>query len=110
MTTHFVREALIDPRIAPVAAIGAPVRWRRALFPTPAMGVLSLALLVLFALAAWRLLQWAIVEAHWLGDSSEACPGETGACWAFLVARWKPWLVGDYPSAERWRAAFQARR
>ena len=68
------------------------------------MGALSLALLVLFAVAGWRFVHWAVVGAHWLGDSSEACPGETGACWAFVVARWKPWLVGNYPSSELWRA------
>src|SRR5215471_524533 len=95
LSTHFVRQALIDPRGAPVAA---PIHWRRALFPTPAIGVLSLLLLALFALFGWRFLQWSFVHAHWLGDSSEACPGEAGACWAFVIARWKPWLVGNYPS------------
>ena len=101
MSTHFVRQALIDPRGAPVAA---PIHWRRALFPTPAIGVLSLLLLALFALFGWRFFEWAVVHAHWLGDSSEACPGEAGACWAFVNARWKPWLVGNYPSDQLWRA------
>ena len=104
MTTHFVRQKLIDPRIAPVAPIPALVRWRHALFPTPAMGALSLALLALFAVAGWRFFQWAVVHAHWLGSSSEACTGDAGACWAFVIARWKPWLVGNYPSGELWRA------
>jgi general L-amino acid transport system permease protein len=45
---------------------------------------------------------WAIVDAHWHGSSSEACPGE-GACWAFVIARWKPLLVGNYPSDQLWR-------
>ena len=38
------------------------------------------------------------------GTSSAACPGDIGACWAFVVARWKPWLVGNYPAGELWRA------
>ena len=101
MSTHFVRQALIDPRDAPVAA---PIHSRHALFPTPAISVLSLLLLALFALLGWRFLQWSVVQAHWLGDSSEACPGEAGACWAFVIARWKPWLVGNYPSDQLWRA------
>ena len=37
----------IAPRSAPAAA-PATIRWRRALFPTPALGVLSLLLLALF--------------------------------------------------------------
>ncbi len=103
MTLHFVRRALIDPRVPPVAAIAATIRWRRALAPTPAMGALSLALLALFVMFGWRFFEWAIVYAHWMGESSEACPGEQGACWAFVVARWKPWLVGNYPSHQLWR-------
>ena len=104
MTTHFVRQTPIDPRAAPVAAIAAPVRWRRAWFPTPAMSLLSLLLFALFALFGWRFFQWAIVHAHWRGMSSDACPGDAGACWAFVIARWKPWLVGNYPSSQLWRA------
>ena len=104
MTTHFVRQTPIDPRGAPVATIAAPIRWRQAWFPTPAMSVLSLLLLALLIVFGGRFFQWAIVRAHWLGNSSDACPGDAGACWAFVIARWKPWLVGNYPSSELWRA------
>lgn len=104
MTAHFVRQALIAPRGPPVAAIAAPIRWRRGLFPTPAAGVLSLVLLLVFVVAGWRFFQWAIVHARWLGDSSDACTGDAGACWAFVIARWKPWLIGNYPSDQLWRA------
>jgi general L-amino acid transport system permease protein len=104
MTTLFVRQTPIDPRVAPVAAPAMTERWRRTLFPTPAIGALSLLLLVLFAVAGWRFFAWAIVNAHWRGDSSEACPGDAGACWAFVIARWKPWLVGNYPTDQLWRA------
>jgi len=101
LTTHFVRQAVIGARVAPATA---PIDWRRALFPTPAMAVLSLLLLALFVALGWRFLQWGVVHAHWLGSSSEACPGDEGACWAFVVARWKPLLVGNYPSDQLWRA------
>ena len=102
--TRFVRQTLIDPRLVPAARTPAPVRWRRTWFPTPAMGALSLLLLAAFIVFGWRFLQWAVVNAHWRGSSSEACPGDAGACWAFIVARWKPWLVGDYPVDQLWRA------
>jgi len=102
--TRFVRPTPIEPRRAPVAATPLATRLTRALFPTPAMSALSLALVVFLAFAAWRFLQWALVHAHWLGHSSEACPTDMGACWAFVVARWRPWLVGNYPSSEWWRA------
>jgi len=104
VTAHFVRRTLIDPRIPPTTAMAAPIRWRRAWFPTPAMGVLSLLLLASFIAFGWTFFQWAIVHAHWRGSASDACVDDSGACWAFVIARWKPWLVGNYPSDELWRA------
>jgi len=50
-----------------------------------------------------RFIDWAIVHAHWYGQSSAACQGDDGACWAFVTARWKPLLVGDYPVDHLWR-------
>lgn len=102
--TQFVRRILIEPRAVPAVSAAALERWRRAWFPAPGMGLLSLLLLGAFAVFGWRFFQWAIVHAHWRGSSSAACPGDTGACWAFIIARWKPWLVGDYPSDQLWRA------
>lgn len=101
--THYVRQTPIDARGAPAPA-GMSLRWRRAFFPSPAIGAVTLSLLVLFTLFGWRALQWALLNAHWAGASSEACPGDAGACWAFVTARWKPWLVGNYPVTELWRA------
>ena len=103
MTTHFVRSSLIGARAAPIDATALPVRWLRAACPTPAKGALSLALGALFIVLAWNLIEWAFLRAHWLGTSSEACTGDAGACWAFVVSRWKPWLVGNYPSEQLWR-------
>jgi general L-amino acid transport system permease protein len=100
--TRFVRTTLLDPRAAP-GEMRASDRWRRALSPTPAIGVLSLVLLAILAVAGWRFVQWAVVHAHWIGQSSSACPGDAGACWAFVTARWKPWLAGSYPSDQLWR-------
>jgi general L-amino acid transport system permease protein len=101
---HFIRRAPIVAREPPVADVSAWSRMRRVLAPTPATAVVSLLLLALIATAGWRLVDWAIVNAHWTGASSEACRGEQGACWAFVVARWKPWLVGNYPVEGLWRA------
>jgi general L-amino acid transport system permease protein len=99
-----VHETLIAPRAAPVAAVPARTRWRRTWFPTPLLGALSLLLLAALLVVGWRFLQWAVIHAHWAGSSSEACVGDDGACWAFVIARWRPWLVGSYPAAELWRA------
>lgn len=102
--TRFVRQTLIDARAVPMVASARLSRWRQAWFPTPAMGVLSLLLLATVVVFGWRFFQWAFVHAHWRGTTSDACPGDAGACWAFIFARWKPWLVGNYPSDQLWRA------
>ncbi len=102
--TRFVRQTLILPRALPAPAAAPLVRWRRAWVPTPAMGILSILLLLALIMLGWRFFLWAVVDARWRGTTSEACPGDAGACWSFIRARWKPWLVGDYPSDQLWRA------
>src|SRR3954471_17407104 len=96
-TSRYVRGALIAARPLPAATTPALTRWRRVWFPGLAMGWISLLLLFVVILLAVRFLDWAVVNAHWTGTSSDACPDSRGACWAFVTARWKPWLVGDYP-------------
>lgn len=102
---RFVRPTLIEARSAPGTSTSALARWRRAWFSSYAMGTILLLVLAGFVPLGWRFLQWAVLNAHWLGSSSQACPDGQGACWAFVIARWKPWLVGDFPSDQLWRAA-----
>lgn len=100
---EYLRTLPLEGRPAPLREPG-PGRWRRIWFPTPALGVFSLLLAAALVFFGWRFLQWAIVHGQWSGTSSESCPNEHGACWAFVIARWKPWLVGTYPDAQLWRA------
>jgi general L-amino acid transport system permease protein len=56
----------------------------------------------------WRLLDgivsWGIVTAVWTGDDGKACQAEgTGACWAFVKAKFGQFMYGRYPDEERWR-------
>lgn len=104
MSAVFVRDDLIAGRPAPRSAPPALQRWREAWFGSPAMGALSVLLIASFVFLGWRFVDWALLHAHWRGTNSAACEGEAGACWAFVTARWKPWLVGDYPSDQLWRA------
>lgn len=97
----YVRQSLIQPRPAPT--LSALARWRAALFPTPGASFATVVFIAAFVYLILAFLGWAIVHAHWRGSSSDACPGDDGACWAFVVARWKPWLVGDYPADQLWR-------
>ena len=101
--TEFLRALPLEPQPAPAAA-PARARWQRVWFPTPALGVLSLLLAAAVVFVGWHFLQWAVVNAQWRGTTSESCPNQHGACWAFVIARWKPWLVGNFPDAQLWRA------
>lgn len=94
----------IEARPAPTASVPALVRFRRTWFPSPAMGVFSVLLGAAILVFGWQFLQWALVHGQWRGTSSAACADEHGACWAFVIARWKPWLVGGYPDSQLWRA------
>jgi general L-amino acid transport system permease protein len=105
MTAHDVHDALIAPRVAPVRAVPITAIVRRLLFPSPSIGLVSVVLVAALIVYGARFASWALLNAHWLGISSEACAGDAGACWAFVIARWKPWLVGNYPLELLWRPA-----
>src|SRR5262245_47255684 len=97
-------ESSIDARPAPVAEVPTRVRLKRTWFPSPAMGVFSLLLAAALLVLGWRLMNWGVLQGQWSGTTSASCANEHGACWAFVLARWKPWLVGNYPDAQLWRA------
>jgi general L-amino acid transport system permease protein len=103
--TSFARSALVEPRPPPVDPRSTALRWRHRWLPSPWLGTLALLLAAVLLVVGWRFLEWGVLNAHWRGTSSAACPGDDGACWAFVAARWKPWLVGDYPADQLWRPA-----
>lgn len=90
------------PSIAPVAG-RTPLAWvHRNLFPDWRQGLLTI--VVLWAL--WQtvppLAQWLFLDAAWRGDR-EDCIASSGACWAFVNARWAQFIYGFYPVEHRWR-------
>ena len=105
MTAAFARGMRVEPRPPPVDARSLALRWRQRWLPSPALGALALLLAVVLVIAGGRFFEWGVLHAHWRGTSSAACPGDDGACWAFIAARWKPWLVGNYPAEQLWRPA-----
>jgi len=48
-------------------------------------------------------IDWALIDAVWHGESADACPRDRGACWAFVTARWQQIIYGQYPGALLWR-------
>ena len=77
--------------------------WLRAnLFSTPLNSLLTLATLYLLYAGIPPLIQWALIDADWLGSSRDDCTSG-GACWVFVGNRLNQFIYGFYPESEQWR-------
>jgi general L-amino acid transport system permease protein len=93
-----------DPMRPPRSEVGLVGWLRHNLFSSWSNTLLTLIGLYV----AWKLIggvvSWGIVNAVWTGDSGEACRAEgSGACWAFIKAKFSQFVYGRYPETERWR-------
>ncbi len=111
--TGFVRtqdEASLPP---PIKTSGLAYWARTNLFATKIdsiMTVIAAAILVWFVPA---LVRWLFIDAQWTGTDRTFCTtvaqggihaeGWSGACWAFVGAKWKQFMFGRYPVSEYWR-------
>ena len=92
-----------SPDLPPPRPTIGIVGWlRRNLFSTWYNVVLSV-------LAAWLvyqlvppLINWALIDADWTGNSREACSRQ-GACWVFIKEWIWQFIYGRYPADQRWR-------
>ncbi|MCG7599543.1 amino acid ABC transporter permease [Halomonas sp. McH1-25] len=93
---------MIAAREAPDQRRGVAGWLRANLFSGPINSVVSVITIVILARLLWPFIEWAIVDADWLGSTREDCTGE-GACWVFISARFESIVYGFYPEAARWR-------
>ena len=99
---HHDRAEMLPERPAPIASVG-PIGWMRAnlfsSYPNTALTLLALALL-------WwivpPMLDWALLDADFTGESGRECTAE-GACWAWFDQRIDQFLYGFYPAEAYWR-------
>lgn len=115
---QFVRTEMAGHEQPPRATKGI-MHWLRAnLFATKFDTVLTL---LGIALTLWFLppaIKWLFMNAVWTGTDRTACltalqggvqaDGWTGACWAFVDAKFPQFLYGRYPLDERWRVNLTA--
>ncbi len=99
-----------EPVLAPPRGQAGQLGWlRRNLFSSMTNTILT-ALAILFI--AWivpPLIRWAFIDAVWVGKGREACVADrTGACWAFVGAKFGQFMYGRYPADERWRVNLTA--
>lgn len=114
----YVRTTMVSPELPPAKDRGI-VKWFRVnLFASVTDTVLTL-LAILFI--AWYLppvLRWAFVDASWVGTDRTVCAtiaqggiqpdGWSGACWAFVNAKFQQFMYGRYTLSERWRVDLTA--
>ncbi|MFW3614884.1 amino acid ABC transporter permease [Billgrantia antri] len=93
---------MIEARPAPKSTVG-PLAWLRTnLFSGPVNSVFTLLGLYLLYLLLTPTIQWAFINADWIGTSRDDCSRE-GACWVFVSARFTQFIYGLYPRGEIWR-------
>ena len=106
--TAYVRRDMIGPMPPPLAATGFVGWLRRRLFGSISNSVLTLASLLLLIVLAVPAIRFLLIDAVWDGASRVDCLEETlgrpvGACWPFVVAKFKQFIYGFYPENEIWR-------
>lgn len=72
------------------------------LFGTPLNSVITVVTVALLAWIIPPLLRWGIFDATWTGTSTD-CAAASGACWAFVGAKFRFILFAFYPPALQWR-------
>ncbi|MDO6685915.1 MULTISPECIES: amino acid ABC transporter permease [unclassified Agarivorans] len=98
MSVHQFRPDLAPPNLS-VGFVG----WlKKNLFSSWLNSLFTLFILYLIIPPLASAIQWAFLQADWIGDSREACTSD-GACWVFVADRFSQLIYGFYPSAERWR-------
>ncbi|WP_111414903.1 amino acid ABC transporter permease [Billgrantia lactosivorans] len=97
-----IQHKMIAPRPAPRSTVG-PLAWLRAnLFSGPVNSFFTLLGLYLLYLLLTPTIQWAFLNADWIGTTRDDCSRE-GACWVFVSARFTQFIYGLYPRGEIWR-------
>lgn len=114
----YVRTEMALAEAAPRGEKGPGAWARRNLFATPADSALTIIGLLLIAFILPPFFNWAFVNAAWTGTDRSACAtvaqggaqpdGWSGACWAFVNAKFMQFMLGRYPDAERWRPILTA--
>lgn len=85
------------------AASWRPVVWmRKNLFSSWFNSLLTLFCLWLMWQLIPPLLNWAFLQANWVGTTRADCTRE-GACWVFIHQRFGQFMYGLYPHDQRWR-------
>jgi len=103
--------ALAEP--APAGERGLYAWVRKNLIATPGDTILTILGIAVVAWILPQVINWAFINAQWTGPDRTVCAtvsqggvrpeGWTGACWAFVNAKFGQFMFGTFPIEERWR-------
>ncbi|TJV42993.1 MAG: amino acid ABC transporter permease [Mesorhizobium sp.] len=111
MTWVRTEMALAQP---PPASVSGPIAWvRKNLVGTVGDTILTILGIIIVAWVLPQVVGWAFINAVWTGPDRTVCAtvaqggiqpdGWSGACWAFVNAKFGQFMFGTYPVEERWR-------
>ncbi|MBB5572420.1 MULTISPECIES: amino acid ABC transporter permease [Rhizobium] len=114
----FVSKTIL-PQLPPPSSEKGVIHWvRKNLLATPQDVVLTILAIAFLAWAIPHVVNWLFVQAVWNGTDRTFCAttvqggtqpdGWSGACWAFVRAKFTIFMVGLYTPDERWRPALVA--
>lgn len=86
----------------PSTSVGAYAWLRTNLFSSWLNTLLTLGAIYLLIVLVPPLVDWALLDADWVGTSREDCDGN-GACWVFVNVWFDQFMYGLYPESEYWR-------
>ena len=93
----------IHPSLPPPSSTVGLKGWLRTnLFSSPVNIALTLIAIYLVYILVPPVIQWAFIDADWVGETSKDCSRE-GACWIFIRVWFKQLMYGRYPDVELWR-------
>jgi general L-amino acid transport system permease protein len=98
MSEHIFKPA----QPAPNLSVGLVGWFKKNLFSSPLNSLMTLAIIYLAVPHLASVIQWAFIDADWVGNSRDACTSD-GACWVFINNRFSQLIYGFYPEPERWR-------
>jgi general L-amino acid transport system permease protein len=87
---------------APAKARGVGDWVRSNLFNSPLNSAMTLLLLAGFAWLLPKVYNWAVTDAVFAADPA-ACRVADGACWGFIIEKFRLMTFGTYPYGQQWR-------
>ncbi|RUZ79831.1 amino acid ABC transporter permease [Mesorhizobium sp. M7A.F.Ca.US.006.01.1.1] len=109
----WVRTEMVLAQPAPASVTGLGAWVRKNLIASTGDTILTIVGIALVAMILPQIINWAFINAVWTGPDRTVCAtvaqggiqpdGWTGACWAFVNAKFGQFMLGRYPIEERWR-------